>query len=80
MTEYVITDNNLYSDYGYLEKVINLTLKHEKVDKACFSIIFVTEEEIRRINREYRNIDRVTDEGKNKRKNMGIAKKENFHF
>ena len=61
MNEYVITDNNLYSDYGYLEEVINLTLKHEKVDKACFSIIFVTEEEIRRINREYRNIDRVTD-------------------
>ena len=61
MNEYAITDNNLYKDYEYLDKVINLTLKHEKVKNACFSIIFVTESEIKRINREYRGLDAVTD-------------------
>ncbi len=55
---------NLYGykgDYQYLEGVINRTLKHEKVLNAVFSIIFVDEEKINEINRQYRNIDKVTD-------------------
>ncbi len=47
--------------YNYLKKVIKKTLKHEKVKNAFFSIIFVSEEEIQRINKEYRNIDKITD-------------------
>ncbi len=61
MNSFVITDNGLYSDYAYLEDVLNIALKHEKIDNACFSIIFVGNAEIEKINKEYRGIDRVTD-------------------
>lgn len=47
--------------YNYLKKVIKKTLKHEKVKNAFFSIIFVDEKEIQRINKEYRKIDKITD-------------------
>ena len=59
--QFVITDNHLYKDYDYLYRVIERTLTHESVEKAIFSIIFVGEEEIHRINKEYRGVDRVTD-------------------
>ena len=42
------------------EKLIKGVLKTQKVKKE-FNIIFVDDEEIQRINREYRKIDRVTD-------------------
>jgi len=58
---YTIEDNNLYKDYDYLYEVLNHTLEHEKVNNAIFSIIFVEDDEIHRINKEYRGIDRVTD-------------------
>lgn len=45
-----------------IENVIEYTLKEEKVDVPCeISIILIDDEEIRDINRENRNIDRVTD-------------------
>ncbi len=62
MNKFVI--NDLYHvsfKYNYLKKVIKTTLKHEKVKNATFSLIFVDEEEIKRINKEYRGIDKVTD-------------------
>lgn len=59
---YEINDNyGVDFSYSYLKKVIKRTLKHEKIENAYFSIIFVGEEEIQKINREYRNIDKVTD-------------------
>ena len=58
---YTIEDNELYSDYDYLYDILDSTLKHEKVNNAIFSIIFVEDEEIHKINREYRNVDRITD-------------------
>lgn len=61
MNSYEINDNDLYSDYSYLNGVINRTLAYEKVTNALFSIVFVDEQEIQQINRDYRNIDRVTD-------------------
>ena len=61
MNNYTIEDNGLYKDYDYLNEVLEHTLSHEKVDNAIFSIIFVEDEEIHRINKEYRDIDRVTD-------------------
>ena len=42
------------------EKIIKSVLKKVK-NKKEFNIIFVDDEEIQRINREYRKIDRVTD-------------------
>lgn len=59
--KYDITDNGLYKDYDYLNLVINRTLTHENVQQAIFSIVFVDEEQIHKLNREYRGVDRVTD-------------------
>ncbi len=59
--KYDIVDNGLYKDYDYLYKVLDYTLKHENVENGVFSIIFVDDEEIHRINKEYRKVDRITD-------------------
>jgi probable rRNA maturation factor len=59
-----ITINNEYGynkDYSYLDEVFEHTLKDQKIDNAIFSVIFVDEETIKNINRDYRNIDKVTD-------------------
>ncbi len=48
-------------NYNYLDKVIKRVLKHEHVKNAYFGVIFVNLEEIQRINKEYRGIDKVTD-------------------
>ena len=58
---YMIIDNNMYKDYDYLYNVLDSTLKHEKVENGIFTIIFVTDEEIHKINKQYRNVDRITD-------------------
>lgn len=48
-------------NYDYLDDVVKCVLKHEDVKNACFSIIFVDSNEIQRINKEYRGMDKVTD-------------------
>lgn len=58
---YTIVDNGLYKDYDYLNDVIAKTLESEKVTGAVFSIIYVSLEEIHKLNKEYRGIDRPTD-------------------
>ena len=58
---YTIVDNGLYEPYDYLYEVIDHALEHEKVNNAIFSIIFVSDDEIHKINKEYRGIDRITD-------------------
>ncbi len=59
--DYSIIDNGLYQDYDYLYSLLNHTLEHEKVNNAIFSIIFVDDDEIHRLNRDYRQVDRITD-------------------
>lgn len=62
MFDYSITNEFGYEkDYSYLDDVILRTLKHEKVKAANFSIVFVDEEKIQYLNKNYRNIDKVTD-------------------
>ena len=56
-----IVDNKLYKDYDYLYDVINKTLEHENAKDAYLSVVFVDINEIRDINKTYRNIDKVTD-------------------
>ncbi|MBR1416405.1 MAG: rRNA maturation RNase YbeY [Bacilli bacterium] len=58
---YEIVDNDLYKNYDYLNDVIKATLEHENALDAYLSVIFVDNKEIQEINRNYRNIDRVTD-------------------
>lgn len=62
MSEFTINDEFGYDkDYSYLDSVINKTLEVEKVSNAVFSIIFVSEDKIKEINRLYRNKDSITD-------------------
>ena len=61
MNKFRITDTVNYKKYGIIKKVLKRTLKMEKVTNAYFDVILVNEKTIQRINREYRNIDRVTD-------------------
>ena len=58
---FCIVDNDLYKNYDYLNDVIKTTLKHEKAEDAYLSVIFVDNKEIQKINKEYRNLDKVTD-------------------
>lgn len=62
MNDYSITNEYGYKeDYSYLNDVIERTLKKEKVKNATFSIVFVDDEKIQYLNKNYRNIDRITD-------------------
>ena len=58
---FTIIDNDLYNDYSYLNDVIKKTLEHENASDSYLSIIFVDNDAIRDINKNYRNIDRETD-------------------
>ena len=44
-----------------IEKYVNFLVQKKDLENAIFNIIFVTSEEIHKINKEYRNVDRVTD-------------------
>ncbi len=62
MIDYSITNEYGYDkDYSYLDDIIKITLKKEKVKNANFSIVFVGDEKIQDLNKNYRGIDRVTD-------------------
>ncbi len=62
MNDYSITNEYGYNeDYSYLDSVIERTLKHEKVKNANFSIVFVGNEKIQWLNKNYRNKDSITD-------------------
>lgn len=58
---YDIENNKLYNDYNYLYEVLDYTLEHENATNSVFSIVFVGDEEIHQLNRDYRNVDRITD-------------------
>lgn len=57
----IINEFGYKEDYSYLDKVISIALDTEKVKQPIFSIIFVSEDRIQEINKEYRGIDKVTD-------------------
>ncbi len=62
MIDYKITDEYGYNkDYSYLDSLIKRVLKHEKIKNATLSIVFVGNEKIREINKNYRGKDRITD-------------------
>lgn len=53
--------NDTFPYKDIIEKVVNKALETEKVKDASCSIIIVNNSYIHKINKEYRNIDRVTD-------------------
>ena len=44
-----------------IKKVLEIGIKHEKLKNVSFNVIFVDNEYIHKLNKEYRNIDRETD-------------------
>ena len=61
MNNYEIVDEFGYKYPDVLPKVLDKALEIEKINNGIFTIIFVDEKKIQELNREYRNIDRVTD-------------------
>lgn len=57
----VINETETDVDLELLKKVALYTLEYEKVDNGQASIIIVDNTRIKKINKEYRNIDRETD-------------------
>ena len=55
------TDKNLAKEMDKLYKLLDFTLKREKLENVEFNIIFVDSKTIHEMNRTYRNVDRVTD-------------------
>ena len=60
-TEYEIIDNYGYDNYDYLYEVIDYTIKKLNIENSIFDIIFIDDEEMHKLNKEYRGIDRTTD-------------------
>ena len=62
MNDFEIIDNyGCDFDYKYLEKIINRTLEMENVKDSTFSIVFIDDEYMHKLNLKYRGIDRTTD-------------------
>ena len=55
------TDKNLDEYMDKLYGLLEYALKKEKLDNVEFNVIFVDNNKIHEINKEYRGIDRVTD-------------------
>lgn len=61
MNKYEVIDEYGYKLDKIANKIIKRTLKLEKVKNSFFSIVLVDEKKIQEINKNYRNIDRITD-------------------
>lgn len=61
MNKFEIIDGYGYSDYEYLDDLLIYACKKLKLKNVYFEIIFIDNDEIHKLNREYRNIDRPTD-------------------
>ncbi len=48
-------------DLDFERDLLNYALKYKKLDNVMFNVIFVNDEKIHDINKEYRHIDRATD-------------------
>lgn len=58
----IINDTNYkIENLDTLNNYLNFLVKKRNLEDAIFNIIFVTSEKIHEINKEYRNVDRVTD-------------------
>lgn len=57
----IIEEEKVGFNYDYLKKVIDYALKLENVNKAIFSIIFVNDEIMHKMNKDYRGVDNTTD-------------------
>ena len=61
MNRFEVIDEYGYNYDNILYKVIKKALKFENVKSAIFTIIFVDEQKIQELNKNYRSLDKVTD-------------------
>ena len=61
MFDIINNTNKEIEEIKKLEEYLKFVVKKLDIEKAIFNIIFISNEEIHKINREYRNTDRVTD-------------------
>ena len=61
MFEIINNTNDDIENLDIVNKYIEFLVEKRNIENAIFNIIFVTSEEIHKINKEYRNVDRVTD-------------------
>ena len=61
MFDIINNNNKEIEEIKKLEEYLKFVVKKLDIEKAIFNIIFISNEEIHKINREYRNTDRVTD-------------------
>ncbi len=61
MFEIINNSNEEVLELDILEKYIRYVVERLELENAIFNFIFVGEEEILRLNRDYRKVDRVTD-------------------
>ena len=62
MNDYKIIDEyGCDFDYSYLNKIIDKTLEMENVLSSNFAIVFIDDEKMHKLNKNYRGIDRTTD-------------------
>ena len=61
MFEIINNTNKEIREIEKLNKYMNFVIEKLELKEAIFNIIFVSNEEIHNINREYRHTDRVTD-------------------
>ena len=57
----IINETDYKIDMDTLKKTLDIALSVENVKNAYFNVIFIKNEDIHKINLEYRNIDRETD-------------------
>ena len=57
----VFNETDEVIDISFVRDLLEYALKHEKLNNVIFNVIFVDNETIHKINRDYRNIDRETD-------------------
>ena len=61
MFEIINNTDNEISELEFLDGYVKYVCKKLKIEEAICNIIFVSNEEIHRINKEYRGVDRETD-------------------
>lgn len=61
MNDYEIIDDYGYKDYEYLYEVLDYSLEHMNITNATFCVTLTSDEEVHKLNRDYRGIDRTTD-------------------
>ena len=61
MNSFDIIDEYGYKDYDYLEDLFLFACQKLKLENVYFSVIFIDNDKIHEINKNYRQIDRPTD-------------------